>query len=134
MKLHHFSVHDIPRRRFIELTMKGGLAVAATPALFSQLTACRSGAAMTALDTDRGLLLNGVTGYGIDSVNGNFSGGASGFWIEKGEILYPVEGLTIAGSADTILNGIDMMGNDIDMNRSFAAPTFRVAEMQIGGR
>ena len=31
MKLHHFSVHDIPRRRFIELTMKGGLAVAATP-------------------------------------------------------------------------------------------------------
>jgi len=83
---------------------------------------------------DRGLLLNGVTGYGIDSVNGNFSGGASGFWIEKGEILYPVEGLTIAGSADTILNGIDMMGNDIDMNRSFAAPTFRVAEMQIGGR
>jgi PmbA protein len=84
--------------------------------------------------TDRGLLLSGVTGYGIDSVSGNFSGGASGFWIEKGEILYPVEGLTIAGSAEAILNGIDMMGNDIDMNRSFAAPTFRVAEMQIGGR
>lgn len=83
--------------------------------------------------TDRGLLLNGVTGYGIDAVSGNFSGGASGFWIEKGEILYPVEGLTIAGSGDTILNGIDMMGNDIDMNRSFAAPTFRVREMQIGG-
>jgi len=84
--------------------------------------------------TDRGLLLSGVTGYGIDSVSGNFSGGASGFWIEKGEILYPVEGLTIAGSAEAILNGIDMMGNDIDMNRSFAAPTFRVAEMQIGGK
>jgi len=56
MKLNHFSVHDIPRRRFIELTMKGGLAVAATPALFSQLTACRSGAAVTALDTDRELI------------------------------------------------------------------------------
>jgi len=84
--------------------------------------------------TDRGLLLNGVTGYGIDSVSGNFSGGASGFWIEKGEILHPVEGLTIAGSAEAILNGIDMMGNDIDMNRSFAAPTFRIAEMQIGGK
>jgi PmbA protein len=83
--------------------------------------------------TERGLLLNGVTGYGIDAVSGNFSGGASGFWIEKGEILYPVEGLTIAGSADAILNGIDMMGNDIDMNRSFASPTFRVREMQIGG-
>jgi PmbA protein len=83
--------------------------------------------------TERGLLLNGVTGYGIDAVSGNFSGGASGFWIEKGEILYPVEGLTIAGSADAILNGIDMMGNDIDMNRSFASPTFRVRGMQIGG-
>ncbi|MHC1730945.1 MAG: TldD/PmbA family protein [Bacteroidales bacterium] len=83
--------------------------------------------------TERGLLLNGVTGYGIDAVSGNFSGGASGFWIEKGEILYPVEGLTIAGSGDAILNGIDLMGNDIDMNRSFAAPTFRVKEMQIGG-
>jgi len=83
--------------------------------------------------TEKGLLLNGVTGYGIDAVSGNFSGGASGFWIEKGEIMYPVEGLTIAGSGEAILNGIDMMGNDIDMNRSFAAPTFRVAEMQIGG-
>ena len=83
--------------------------------------------------TEKGLLLNGVTGYGIDTVSGNFSGGASGFWIEKGEILYPVEGLTIAGSGEAILNGIDMMGNDIDMERSFAAPTFRVAEMQIGG-
>ena len=61
------------------------------------------------------------------------SGGASGFWIENGEIVHPVKGLTIAGSADAILNGIDMMGNDLDMDRSFAAPTFRVNEMQIGG-
>ncbi len=83
--------------------------------------------------TERGLLVTGVTGYGLDAVSGNFSGGASGFWIEKGEIAYPVEGLTIAGSGDAILNGIDMMGNDIDMNRGFASPTFRVAEMQIGG-
>jgi len=83
--------------------------------------------------TEKGLLLNGVTGYGIDAVSGNFSGGASGFWVEKGQILYPVEGLTIAGSGDAILNGIDLIGNDIDMNRSFAAPTFRVKEMQIGG-
>ncbi len=83
--------------------------------------------------TPRGLLLKGVTGYGINPVNGNFSGGATGFWIENGRIAYPVEGLTIAGSANQILNGIDMMGNDIDLNRSFASPTFRIAEMQIGG-
>ncbi len=83
--------------------------------------------------TQRGLLLKGVTGYGINPVNGNFSGGASGFWIENGKIVHPVKGLTIAGSADTILKGIDMVADDVDMNRSFTAPTIRIAEMQIGG-
>jgi PmbA protein len=85
-------------------------------------------------NTKKGLLLKEVTGYGIDAVNGNFSGGASGFWIENGEIISPVKGVTIAGKALDILNGIDMMGNDIDMNLTFASPTFRVAEMQIGGK
>jgi PmbA protein len=84
--------------------------------------------------TKRGLLLKEVTGYGIDAVSGNFSGGASGFWIENGEIAYPVKGVTVAGRAFDILSAIDMMGNDIDLNRSFASPTFRVAEMQIGGK
>lgn len=84
--------------------------------------------------TKRGLLLLNVTGYGIDSVSGNFSGGASGLWIENGELVHPVKGVTIAGHAFDILNAIDMMGTDIDMNRSFAAPTFRITEMQIGGR
>jgi PmbA protein len=75
-----------------------------------------------------------VTGYGIDPVSGNFSGGASGFWIVNGEITNPVKGVTIAGKAFDILNAIDMMGNDIDLNKSFASPTFRIAEMQIGGK
>lgn len=83
--------------------------------------------------TKKGLLLKEVTGYGIDSVSGNFSGGASGFWIENGKIVHPVKGVTIAGKASDILASIDMMGNDIDMNRTFASPTFRIAEMQIGG-
>lgn len=84
--------------------------------------------------TKRGLLVKEVTGYGINPVSGNFSGGASGLWIENGEIKYPVKGLTIAGSAAEILMAIDMMGNNLDFNRSTAAPTFRVAEMQIGGK
>jgi len=83
--------------------------------------------------TKTGLLLKGVTGYGINSVNGNFSGGASGFWIENGEIAFPVKGLTIAGNAFDMFNGIDMLGNDLDLNRTFTAPTFRIKEMQIGG-
>jgi PmbA protein len=84
--------------------------------------------------TKKGLLLREVTGYGIDSVSGNFSGGATGFWIVNGAIAHPVKGLTIAGKAFDILNAIDMVGNNIDMNRTFASPTFRVAEMQIGGK
>jgi PmbA protein len=84
--------------------------------------------------TKKGLLLREVTGYGIDPVSGNFSGGATGFWIVNGEIAHPVKGLTIAGKASEILKGIDMIGNDLDLSRSFATPTFRVADMQIGGK
>jgi len=84
--------------------------------------------------TKTGLLLKGVTGSGINSVNGNFSGGASGFWIENGKIAFPVKGLTIAGTAEKMLNEIDMVGNDLDLNLSFTAPTFRIKLLQIGGK
>lgn len=84
--------------------------------------------------TGKGLLLKEVTGYGIDPVTGNFSGGATGFWIENGQVKHPVQGVTIAGNAFEILKNIDMLGNDLDWNRRLAAPTFRVSEMQIGGK
>jgi len=83
--------------------------------------------------TKNGLLLKGATGYGINPVNGNFSGGASGFWVENGRIAFPVKGLTIAGSADEMLNSIDLLGTDLDLDRSMTAPTFRIKEMLIGG-
>ena len=83
--------------------------------------------------TRTGLLVKGITGYGIDPVNGNFSGGADGFWVEDGKIAFPVRGLTIAGTADEILNGIDMVADDLDPNDTMAAPTLRVKVLQIGG-
>jgi PmbA protein len=83
--------------------------------------------------TPTGLYLRGVTGYGINPVSGNFSGGAQGFWIENGQIAFPVRGLTIAATAEEMLNGIDVLGNDLDLNRTMTAPTFRIREMQIGG-
>jgi PmbA protein len=83
--------------------------------------------------TKVGLWLKGVTGYGINPVNGNFSGGASGLWIENGQVAFPVKGLTIGASAAEILNGIDLLGSDLDLNGSLAAPMFRIREMQIGG-
>lgn len=83
--------------------------------------------------TKVGLLLKGVTGYGINAVSGDFSGGATGLWIENGRIAFPVRGLTIAGTADAMLNGIDMVAGDLDLSRTSTAPTFRIREMQIGG-
>jgi PmbA protein len=83
--------------------------------------------------TRRGLYLTGVTGYGINPVNGNFSGGAEGFWIENGRKVYPVKGLTIASTAAEMFNGIDLVGTDLDPERSVAAPTIRIRAMQIGG-
>lgn len=57
MRLQQFSVRDIPRRRFLGLTAKGGLAVALTPALLSQLTSCSGGVSTaTVLDTDRDMI------------------------------------------------------------------------------
>ena len=83
--------------------------------------------------TKTGFLVKEVTGYGINPVNGNFSGGAAGFWIEDGKIVFPVRGLTIAGTADQMLNGIDMVGDDLDLDRSTTGPTFRIKLLQIGG-
>jgi PmbA protein len=83
--------------------------------------------------TKSGLLVKEVTGYGINPVNGNFSGGAAGFWIEDGKAAFPVKGLTIAGTAEEILNGIDMVADDLDLNLTMTAPTFRVRLLQIGG-
>ncbi|MBM3294312.1 MAG: hypothetical protein FJY82_07270, partial [Candidatus Aminicenantes bacterium] len=83
--------------------------------------------------TKTGLLLKEVTGYGINPVNGQFSGGAAGFWIENGRIAFPVKGLTVAGTAEEILFGIDLVGNDLELDRGTAAPTFRVKALQIGG-
>jgi len=83
--------------------------------------------------TKVGLLLKEVTGYGINPINGNFSGGAGGFWIEEGKIAFPVKGLTIAGTAEEMLNGIDLIGNDLDLDKTLTAPTFRIKLMQIGG-
>jgi len=84
--------------------------------------------------TKKGLLLKGITGYGINPVNGNFSGGASGFWIENGQIIFPVKGLTVAGNAFDMFNNIDAVGTDLDLNKSFTTPTVKILNMQIGGK
>jgi len=82
---------------------------------------------------ESGLYLTGVTGYGINPVSGNFSGGAEGFWISRGRKTFPVKGITIASTAEEMFNGIEVIGTDLDLNRTTTAPTLRLRSMQIGG-
>jgi PmbA protein len=83
--------------------------------------------------TPSGLYVTDMMGFGFNAVTGDFSRGASGFWIEKGELAFPVSELTISGNLDAMLKGIDAVANDLELKTSTAAPTFRIDRMTIGG-
>lgn len=80
-----------------------------------------------------GLYVTGLIGFGVNLVTGDYSRGASGLWIEKGELTYPVEEITIAGNLRHMLADIEMVGNDLDMSRRIAAPTLKIGSMTIAG-
>lgn len=84
--------------------------------------------------TPRGLYVTSMMGYGFNAVTGDFSRGASGFWIENGELAFPVSEVTISLNLDQILKRIDAVGSDLDLKSSTAAPTFRVSAMTIAGK
>jgi PmbA protein len=84
--------------------------------------------------TERGLYVTSMMGYGFNPVTGDFSRGASGFWIENGELTFPVSEITISANFDDLLKRIDLMADDLVLRSSTACPTFRVSSMTIGGR
>jgi PmbA protein len=81
-----------------------------------------------------GLYVRGLRGAGTDATTGSFSVGCSGFWIVDGAVAHPVDGITLGGSALEILKGIDMVADDLDLRGSCNSPSFRVAEITVGGR
>jgi PmbA protein len=83
--------------------------------------------------TPRGLYVTEMMGFGFNAVTGDFSRGAGGFWIEDGELAYPVSEVTISRNVDELLQSIDAVGDDLDLRTATAAPTFRVAAMTIAG-
>ncbi len=83
--------------------------------------------------TPRGLYVTDMMGFGFNAITGDFSRGASGFWIENGELAHAVSEVTISSNLDAMLFGIDAVANDLDLKTSTAAPTFRVASMTIAG-
>lgn len=81
----------------------------------------------------QGLYLTALFGPGANWMTGDFSQGAQGFWIEDGELSYPVDEFTIASSFPAMLAGIVMVGNDVDWRSSLAAPTIKIERMTLSG-
>ncbi|MBA6223667.1 metalloprotease PmbA [Colwellia sp. MB02u-18] len=80
-----------------------------------------------------GLLVTELMGQGVNVVTGDYSRGAAGFWVENGEIAYPVDEITIAGKLQDIFAGIVAIGNDTDMRGSIRTGSIIVNQMQVAG-
>lgn len=84
-------------------------------------------------NVDQGLLVTDLMGFGFNPVTGDFSQGAAGFWIEKGEIAYPFSEVTISVNFDDLWKGVDAVGDDLDTRSSVQAPSIRVAKVTVAG-
>ncbi|MFW5815286.1 MAG: metalloprotease PmbA [Wenzhouxiangella sp.] len=82
----------------------------------------------------RGLIVTEVMGQGVNLVTGDYSRGAAGFWVENGEIAWPVEEITIAGHLREMLTGLRAAGSDHDERRSIQVPSLLVDEMTVAGQ
>ena len=80
-----------------------------------------------------GLYVLQTMGHGVNLVTGDYSVGASGLWIENGELAYPVEQITIASNLKDIFRNVVAIGNDLDFRSSGAVPTLRVDGMTVAG-
>jgi PmbA protein len=80
-----------------------------------------------------GLLVTELLGQGINPVTGDYSRGAAGFWVERGEIAYPVQEITIAGNLKDIFRGIVAIGDDVVRRGSRQCGSILVERMTIAG-
>lgn len=81
-----------------------------------------------------GFYVTDFMGFGFNAVTGDISYGASGLWIVNGELAYPVEEVTIAGNMLSLLQSVEIIGNDLEFRGSTASPTIKVAEMTVAGQ
>jgi PmbA protein len=83
-------------------------------------------------DIDEGFYVTDLIGSGANMVTGDYSRGASGFWIEKGQRSYPVSGVTIAGHLLDIFRTVTP-ANDLQVRYGTNAPTLRLEGLTIAG-
>ena len=81
----------------------------------------------------RGLLVTELMGQGVNLVTGDYSRGAAGYWVEGGEIRYPVEEITIAGNLRDMLQGVVGIGNDVLIRGSKICGSILIDRMTIAG-
>jgi len=84
-------------------------------------------------DVAAGLYVTGLMGFGVNVVTGDYSRGATGLWIENGQLTHAVEEVTIAGNLAEMLRNVTAVGNDLVFRGSVASPTLRVDGMTIAG-
>ncbi|MFO7541499.1 MAG: metalloprotease PmbA [Thiobacillus sp.] len=82
---------------------------------------------------DSGLLVTELLGHGANMVTGDYSRGAAGFWVEGGEIQYPVEEITIAGNLADMFKGIVEIGNDVERRGSKQVGSILIDRMTVAG-
>ncbi|HKO89106.1 MAG TPA: metallopeptidase TldD-related protein, partial [Burkholderiales bacterium] len=82
---------------------------------------------------DTGLLVTELMGQGINMVTGDYSRGAFGYWVEKGEIQYPVEEITIAGNLKQMYRDVEAVGADELVRGSRRCPSILISSMTIAG-
>jgi PmbA protein len=84
-------------------------------------------------DIKQGFYITDLIGMGVNLVTGDYSQGASGFWIDNGMIAYPVSEVTIAGKLQDMFRGLTP-ANDLKFEYASNAPTVRVEGMMVAGR
>jgi predicted Zn-dependent protease len=81
-----------------------------------------------------GLLVTELIGFGVNMVTGDYSRGAAGFWVENGEIQYPVEEITIAGNLKDMFRRIIAVGSDVDTRGNIRSGSILIESMTVAGQ
>jgi len=84
-------------------------------------------------DIKAGLYVTEMMGFGVNTITGDYSRGASGYWIENGELAYPVNEVTIAGNLEHMFGHLSA-ADDLEFRYATNAPTLRVEGMTVAGR
>lgn len=84
-------------------------------------------------NVNKGVLVTELMGQGVDIISGNYSRGAVGFYVEKGNVTYPVNEITISGNLRDMWNNIVCISDDVDIRNNIQCGSVCISEMQISG-